>query len=475
VQLPLDDEVHDNAPVIPPPYLPGCPNHANDEGLVALDPRPGGLQLRESDILQDPHAAIDVLRAALARETDERRRADCMAKLQADAVQLALDLLVREPDVAGFFRGFIKILVEECESYAAGVWLVDDDSRGCQLWMAHMHGHVLMKHSDGWDALELPRESMAQHLFSYAPGWTEIIDYSGDDMRLPEPVKQFNTTNELESLIVAPLVLGTRTLGWIGLTNGPSDECEGLWRRALLDAVARQATLALHQNRLAEQRQLEERRKAVLEERNRLARDIHDSLAQGFAAILMQLQAAQRAAVVLPPGVANALDTAVELARTHMVEARRSVCALRPQTTLGEGEDLTAALRRIVLMARRTSEVPIELVAEELPPFGGDVEREVLGIVQEGLNNAIRHARARQITVQVSVVRSLGLRVSIADDGRGIAKERRGAGFGMTSMQERAERIGASLTIVTAPRSGTEIVLAWEPPAFFLPSRDHVA
>ena len=57
----------------------------------------------------------------------------------------------------------------------------------------------------------------------------------------------------------------------------------------------------------------------------------------------------------------------------------------------------------------------------------------------------------------------------MADDGRGIAKERRDIGFGMTSMQERAERIGASLTIVTAPRSGTEVVLAWEPPSFSIP------
>jgi signal transduction histidine kinase len=57
----------------------------------------------------------------------------------------------------------------------------------------------------------------------------------------------------------------------------------------------------------------------------------------------------------------------------------------------------------------------------------------------------------------------------VADDGRGIAKERREMGFGMTSMQERADRIGASLTVVTAARSGTEVVLAWEPPSFAIP------
>ena len=78
-----------------------------------------------------------------------------------------------------------------------------------------------------------------------------------------------------------------------------------MWRTALVEAMARQATLALHQSRLSEQSRVEMRRQAVLEERNRIARDIHDSLAQGFAAILMQLQAAQRSAHTLPPSVAR--------------------------------------------------------------------------------------------------------------------------------------------------------------------------
>jgi signal transduction histidine kinase len=110
---------------------------------------------------------------------------------------------------------------------------------------------------------------------------------------------------------------------------------------------------------------------------------------------------------------------------------------------------------------------------DELPRFGGAVEREVIGIAQEALTNALRHSRAGRITIMASTVRSIGLRLSVADDGRGIAGDRQSAGFGMTSMRERAERIGASLTIVTAPRKGTEVVLAWEPSA--LPTQVHVA
>ncbi len=418
----------------------------------------------------DRNAPADVWADALAREINERRRAECMARIQSDAVQLALDLLVREPDIAGFFRVFIKTLTEECESHACGVWLLNaDEGREptCDLWMAYVEDRFYTKGTPGWDAIALPRDSMSAHLFSYRPGWTEMIDYAGDDPRLPEPVRTFNRTAGIDSVLVAPLVMPGRSLGWFALSRGRAPLCDGAWHRALLDALARQATLALHQSQLAEQSRLEARRQAVLEERNRLARDIHDTLAQGFAAILMQLQGAQRSAGAVPPAVARSIETAVDLARTHMIEARRSVSALRPQR---EGlEDVGAALTRMVELARRSTDIPIDLSVSDLPPFVGGVDREILGIAQEALSNAVRHARARRIVVRAEGIRAVGFRLSIADDGRGIAKERRGLGFGLTSMQERADRIGASHTVVTAARSGTDVVLAWEPAPFALP------
>jgi signal transduction histidine kinase len=415
---------------------------------------------------------VDRLERELADAIDQGRRADCMARIQSDAVQLALDLLVREEDIDGFFRAFIKTLVDECESVACGVWLLDEQGRACQPSMAYMDGRFHTGEADGWDALALPRRAMAAHLLAYAPGSTATVEYFGDDERLPEPVRTLNVESGIASVLVAPLLLPTRNLGWIALASREASQCETNWRRVVLDATARQATLALYQNRLAEQSHAEARRQAALEERNRIARDIHDTLTQGFAAILMQLQAAQRSHPSLPPAVAGAIDTAVDLARTHMIEARRSVGALRPQAA-GE-ESLAAALERMTAMARRTTEIPIELTVDDLPPLAG-MEREIAGIAQEALTNAVRHSRARRIAVRASVVRAIGFRLAVADDGRGIAGEHRGRGFGMTSMQERAERIGASLTIVTAPRAGTEVVLAWEPPSFFIPGHADAA
>jgi signal transduction histidine kinase len=184
----------------------------------------------------------------------------------------------------------------------------------------------------------------------------------------------------------------------------------------------------------------------------------------------MQLQAAQRDAATGAVPVATKLETAIDLARRHMVEARRSVGALRPN--VGDGEPISTSLKRISDRAQLTTSVPIEFETDELPRVGDLVEQEIVGIVQEALTNAVRHSRAKRITVRASAVRSLGVRLSVADDGRGFARDRNSSGFGLTSMRERADRIGASLTIVTAPRAGTEIVLAWEPSA--LPVQVHV-
>jgi len=421
----------------------------------------------------------EVLRAALIREASERRRVECSATIQTEVVKLALELLVREPDIQGFFGALTQTVVDESESHTCAVWLVDDDLRRCDLWMAYVKDRLFAPPQGAAQAcsgepgaLAFPCGVMAAHLYGYAEGWSQTVEYDGDDPRLPEPVREFGRRMEWHTVIATPLVLGSRNLGWMTACSlQPSEPESRWWRVVLIEAVARQAALALHQSRLVELNRREARRKAILEERNRLARDIHDNLAQGFAAILMQLQGAQREARRLPPAVAGSLATAIELARTHLTEARRSVGALRPN--VGTGEDIATALKRLTALNRRTTPVPIDLEVDELPRFGDVVEREIIAIVQEALTNAVRHAQARRITVRASSVPSVGLRLSVADDGRGIARDPVSSGFGLTSMQERADRIGASLTVVTAPRNGTEVVLAWEPSS--LPTQVHVA
>ena len=415
----------------------------------------------------------DVLRAGLLRVHRERERAECLAAMQAEVVQLALSLLVSEPDIEGFFGGLTKNMVEQSDSLGCSVWMIDEHGDGCSLWMAYHNDRLYTKSDASIQSLSFPHKAFADHLFSYKPGWTQTIDYRRDDERFPDVVRAFHAQKGCDDMVVVPMVIGTRTLGWFKLMTVRDVSCPEAqwWRQNLTEAIARMAALALHFTRLIEEGRREERQKAILEERNRLARDIHDNLAQGFGAILMQLQAAQRECTAASTAMAQRLDTAIDLARTHLVEARRSVGTLRPN--VGDAEAMAISLKRIADLAQMTTQVPIELNLDELPRVGDVIEREIVGIAQEALTNAVRHARARRITVRASAVRSIGVRLSIADDGRGFARDRSSDGFGMTSMQERAERIGASLTIVTAPRAGTEVVLAWEPSA--QPTHVHVA
>jgi len=161
----------------------------------------------------------DVLRAALIREAAERRRAECRVKIQSEVVQLALDLLVREPDVEGFFGALTKTMVEEGELHACGVWLIDDERQRCDLWMAYIRDRLYTPQREGWDTLELPRESMATHVFGYTPGWNQTVEYQSNDPRLPESVRAFNREAGANSLVITPLVLGSRNLGWVAITT----------------------------------------------------------------------------------------------------------------------------------------------------------------------------------------------------------------------------------------------------------------
>ena len=166
-----------------------------------------------------------------------------MAAIQRDAVQLALDLLVTDPDLRGFFRAFIKRLVDDSAAHACGVWLLDEGGSTTDLWMANIGGETLTADSGGWASLDPPRESMSRHLIACEERHTEIVEYDGDDQRLPEAVREFNRTAGVKSLVVAPLYLSPKTLGWIALSSVEDSELRAaLVGVALIDATAKQAT-----------------------------------------------------------------------------------------------------------------------------------------------------------------------------------------------------------------------------------------
>jgi PAS domain S-box-containing protein len=198
---------------------------------------------------------------------------------------------------------------------------------------------------------------------------------------------------------------------------------------------------------------------SILEERNRMAREIHDTLAQSFTGILVQLGAAMQVLTDDLDATQAHLEIIDELARLGLAEARRSVTALRPQL-LEEG-DLDSALHRLVTQMRATADTAlIYKIQGTAYPLPAEVENNLLRIGQEALTNAIKYADASEIRIElVYDVTQCTLRVK--DDGRGfgVGSIPSADGFGLLGMSERAERIGAQLTIHSQPGQGTEIIV----------------
>jgi PAS domain S-box-containing protein len=198
---------------------------------------------------------------------------------------------------------------------------------------------------------------------------------------------------------------------------------------------------------------------SILEERNRMAREIHDTLAQSFTGILLHIGAATEQMAQKQETAQAHLKTVDALARTGLAEARRSVAALRPQL-LEEG-DLFTALRYLTTQMQASTAIHITCeisgTAYALPP---DVENHLLRIGQEALTNAIKYAHATEIRLELVCEQTQCL-LRVKDNGQGFAVEQNalGRGFGLLGMSERAEQMGGTLSIKSQPWQGTEVVV----------------
>jgi signal transduction histidine kinase len=220
-------------------------------------------------------------------------------------------------------------------------------------------------------------------------------------------------------------------------------------------ALATQASLAIQLTQLANTA----RQSAGLVERNRLAVEIHDSLAQNFAGISMQLSVATEEMQMKSEDAISHVERATDLARFGLSEARRSALSLR--SDIIEESGLIEALRRLVERANipgllRCSFRSSKVCEESLAP---SVQQDLLRIAQEAISNAIRHARPTVISVSLQR-NPPNLVLKIRDDGSGIARSRSsGEGFGFANMRARAKNIGAELDIGSSAGSGTSVVV----------------
>lgn len=196
------------------------------------------------------------------------------------------------------------------------------------------------------------------------------------------------------------------------------------------------------------------RRAGVLDERHRVAGEIHDTLAQDLVALIGRLDAAR---AVAGPGREH-LDKAAELARRGLAETRRSISALRPEPL--ESAELPQALRHMADSWAETSGVDMRFEVAGTPvALAPEVESALFRIAQEALANVAKHAQATRTALTLTYTDELVL-LDIRDDGRGFVPQRRSDGFGLDGMRQRAGGVGGTLTVESEPGSGTAIAAA---------------
>jgi signal transduction histidine kinase len=199
------------------------------------------------------------------------------------------------------------------------------------------------------------------------------------------------------------------------------------------------------------------RSSAVLEERNRIAREIHDTLEQELAGITMQLDLAVDCLQQAPRVAQQALETARNMSRHSMVEARRSVWDLRCQ--LLEDGNLISALAQIVEPLVPGEHVKVDVKIQGIPVrLPGPVEMNLLRIGQEAVANAVKHGRAQRVSIEL-LYAPIFVRLTVCDDGQGFtATQAPPTGhFGLLDMRERAQSMGSQLNVESEPGRGTRV------------------
>ncbi len=258
-------------------------------------------------------------------------------------------------------------------------------------------------------------------------------------------------------LLVAPIAVGDQAIGSISIRITQDMPDPTPIQIELVSTLANQAALAIQMADLAEQA----KQTALLEERTRLAGEIHDTLAQAFTGISIQLGVAQRIEDHNPGEVKQILAQANALAQKGLAEARRSVWALYPDAA--EYKDLAIALPRCIRQLATHANVAIEVTIHGTPyPVSAMVGMNLLRVGQEAVLNALNHANAETIWVDLDF-ESDQVCLKIRDDGRGFVLPTDdcgvSGGFGLLSMNQRTERMGGRLTIISELARGTEIVV----------------
>jgi signal transduction histidine kinase len=258
----------------------------------------------------------------------------------------------------------------------------------------------------------------------------------------------------MRSFLGVPIVTEGEVIGAFYLTDkkGPRGAVFDDADQELIETLAAHAAVAIQNARLYER----SRELTVIEERNRLARELHDAVNQTLFSVSLTADAAALLVETEPEKAKEQLGEVRELVRSAMSEMRSLIFELRPADVASDG--LAATLQKHVDVLRRVYGANIELSLDGGREPRVENEREVFRIVQEALANALKHSGAEHVRVRLRSSRGR-LVVAVEDDGAGFDPEGPQARrrLGLISMRERAEAIGGALEVRSAPGAGTTV------------------
>jgi signal transduction histidine kinase len=374
-----------------------------------------------------------------------------LARGQVEALMQSLDGLATAPAPDQFIPRMLSTMGRLLGSQwvAVWLWLVDDATDSLVLRAAVRQDNSDLDLSENpymKDRFFWKEDGGLQELFS--TGVPIAYDDIDTDPRIRNALRAYYRSRGTRKILRLPMLVGGKVKGFITVCHAqrpPYHPAE----IELAQALAHQVMLAIQSGQVA-----------TLEERNRLARDVHDTLAQGITGIVVQLQAAEDAtAKGLKKDAQKHWRSARDLARQSLVEARRSVHALRPQAL--ENTSFWDALKSMIRQATAGTALHTKFRMRghprELPQLW---QQNLLHIGQEALTNTLKYAHAGRFEARLNFNKK-ELRLELEDDGEGFTTADCHDGLGFIGMRERVEQMGGTLTVTTARNEGTKIVVVF--------------
>jgi len=368
-----------------------------------------------------------------------------------EALRGCLDALALVPELDEFLGLVMGALTRQLGAASSVLRTRNFEQDILTLDLVYQEGRVMTPAEAKYpvDLQAIPVDKRQLNLLQQPATVLHLLDPS---VGMPEKFRTYLLGLGVKTSLVVPLRLGGKLVGSVTFrfTEDREFSPEEI---EIARALSSQASLAIQLTRLAKGA----RQSAVLAERNRMAGEIHDSLAQSFVGISMHLDAAE-AAPTKAKGLPN-IRRANELARFGLAEARRSVLSLRSGIQPG---GLVKAIQQLIERSNVPGILRCELQLEDIPDerIPSQVQHEVVRICQEAISNAVRHAKSTVITTSL-VWNAPDLTLKVTDNGSGISASRleQTAGFGMANMRARAEKLGAKLQIETSVGRGTSIIV----------------